>query len=194
MVAILRCQRITQSCPINKQRQFAFATNCTDFLQLCFGVGGAILGGLRNIHHARLYHVLVGCIIPMRLIRLSDFRRSQSAVRRGGQNNNLMPCRFNRTCFMHIQMSRIRAENTLIGAQNTPDYSQICLRAANQKMHINILSAARLLNQRRRTFAVGILAIACRLFHIGLHQTFQNTRMHPLRIITFKTNHFSLSF
>ena len=105
-----------------------------------------------------------------------------------------MPCRFNRTCFMHIQMSRIRAENTLIGAQNTPDYSQICLRAANQKMHINILSAARLLNQRRRTFAVGILAIACRLFHIGLHQTFQNTRMHPLRIITFKTNHFSLSF
>ena len=134
--------------------------------------------------------MFVCCIAPVCIVAVLDRFCCQFAVLCRRQDDNFMACCFNSTCFMHIQVTGIRTENTLMRTQDGCDDSHICLRTANQKMYIQIFFAASLFDQFSCSVTVRINAIAGCLFHICFHQSFQNSGVHTFCIVTFKTNHF----
>ena len=190
MVTAFCHQRITDSCTVNKQRQFTFAACFADCFQFCQCVCCTVFRGLRNINHTRLRDMFMCRIVPVGIIAILDGFCCQFAVRCCRQNDNLMACCFDRACFMGIQVACIRTEYPLMRAQNRRDHSHICLCTAHQKMHICIFSADNFFDQRSCSVAVGVNTVACSLFHICFHQSVQNSGMHAFCIVTFKTNHF----
>ena len=69
------------------------------------------------------------------------------------------------------------------------DNSGVGLRPSYQKMHINILPLASLLNQYSGFGTIDVFAIADSLFHIGLDKPLKDGRMRTYIIIALKLYH-----
>ena len=105
-----------------------------------------------------------------------------------------MAAGFHRAGLMHVDMPGGGAQHALMGTQDGGDHRHIGLGAAHQKMHGGLRGLAGRADQRPGALAVGVLAVAGGLLHIGAGQRLQDRRMRALHIITVKTDHIAAPF
>ena len=67
---------------------------------------------------------------------------------------------------MHVDVSGVRTQRTLVRAKNRCNNGGICLRAADEKMHVHVLATACFADLRARQIANFVLAVADSLHHI----------------------------
>ena len=97
----------------------------------------------------------------------------------------------NSTGLMRINMAGNSAVNSLMRTQGGADNRQVGLGAANEKMYVSVRAGEGFSNQFACFVAVWIKAVAVSLFHVGLHELFQDCRMAAFGVITVKTiSHF----
>ena len=92
----------------------------------------------------------------------------------------------NSTCFMGVDVAGNSAVNSLMRTQCGADNRQVGLGAANEKMHVSIRAGECLFNQFACFVAVGVKAVAVSLFHVGLHEFFEDCRMAAFGVVTVK--------
>ena len=165
-------------------------TDCFQFLLI---INRSILSRIGNIHHPRLNHVFRTGIIHMCLISCLNLLRCYLSFTAAWQCQYFMSCCLNCPRLMHIDMTAGSCQNSLIWPKNRTDNGRIGLCAANQKLHINILTAAGLTDQTSRLITIRIQPVSRGLIHICLYHTFQNLRMSAFCIITLKLYHCSTS-
>ena len=97
----------------------------------------------------------------------------------------------NSTGLMRINMAGNSAVNSLMRTQGSADNRQVGLGAANEKMYVSVRAGEGFSNQFACFVAVRVQAVAVGLFHISLHELFQDCGMAAFGVITVKTiSHF----
>ena len=93
----------------------------------------------------------------------------------------------NSTGLMRIDMAGNSAVNSLMRTQCGADNRQVGLGAANEKMHVSFRAGEGFSNQFACFVAIGVKAVAVSLFHVGLHEFFEDCRMAAFGVVTVKT-------
>ena len=99
-----------------------------------------------------------------------------------------------RAGLVDIDVSGIRPQRPLVGAQRRVDHRQIGLGAAHQEVNVNVLPAAFCPDFGRGSRAVFVLAIAQGLLHVGGDQPLQHFFMAALAVIIVEIDHVPRSF
>ena len=127
-----------------------------------------------------LFHMSNHCIT-------CTFRRKLAVFRRKGKH--LMTSMFDSTGFMHIDMAGIGTQDTLIRAKDRRDDCNICLGTSYKEMYISLRCPTDISDKSGCLLAIYVFSISGSLLKIGLYQSFQNSRMRSLAVITLKLNH-----
>ena len=108
-----------------------------------------------------------------------------------GQRQYAVTYMLNRTGLVGVDMTGNSAVNSLMRTQGSADNRQVGLSAANEKMYVSVRAGEGFSNQFACFVAVRVQAVAVSLFHIGLHEFFEDCRMAAFGVITVKTiSHF----
>ena len=102
----------------------------------------------------------------MRQIGVFHLLCGDLAVRGGGQRQHFVTRRFHRAGLVHVDVSGVRTQRTLVRAKNRCNNGGIRLRAADEKMHVHVLATACFADLRARQIANFVLAVADSLHHI----------------------------
>ena len=159
-----------------------------DAFQLVFRVNRAVFGRMRDIDHAREYHVVVARVRVERLHIVAQVVRVELAVlMRNGQH--LVSGGLNRAGFVGVYVAAARRHDALIRAQECVDDDHIGLRAAGEEVNLSLRAGTRLFDFFCRRGGKFIVPVAGNRFHIGFHQMFQNFGVCAVTVIVFKKQH-----
>ena len=106
-----------------------------------------------------------------------------------GNPQHLVAGGFHGTGLVDIDVSGVRTQCSLVGAQGGINHSHIGLGSAHQKMDGNILPATFLPDFGGGSSAIRILAIAGGLHHIDCKQPLHHLFMAAFAVIVVKINH-----
>ena len=95
---------------------------------------------------------------------------------------------------MGVDMAGIGADDALIGFENGGDDNLIGLGAAGEKLNGGLGEAAGPADQVLGPLTVVVLSVSGGLLQVGGEETFQNFRMGPFAVVTFKAQHLQSSF
>ena len=85
-----------------------------------------------------------------------------------GQCQHFMPCSFNRTGFMYVNMAGVSSYDTLMRSEGCGNHRHICLCAAYQELNLSILTFAKDSDDAPGAHAMRIHTMAHSLLKIGL--------------------------
>ena len=122
-------------------------------------------------------------------VRCLHLRGADFAVGCRGKREYLVTGRLHSARLVHVDVSRFRAQRALVRAQNRRNHRRVRLRAADEEVHVDVVSAARRADLGARRVADLVLAVADSLHQIRVTKPLENLRMAALRIITVKVNH-----
>ena len=129
-VAGRRGQAVAQACSVDKERYVVALAGGIYVGKLLLAVDGAYLGREREIHHARLHHVLWAVLVNVVENGLLNLLCGDYSLM-VRQSQYLVPSVLNGSSFMHIDVPSVGADNTLIRAQQRSDDSGIGLSATH---------------------------------------------------------------
>ena len=117
---------------------------CITYLPQCFQfllrIQCTIFCRLRNIDHTRLYHMWI-CLITKESFHVRCNTGSFQLAKLARNRNYFMSCCFNRTSFMHRNMTTFTGNHTLIVTKQCFNDSLVCLRSTNKKLYFSIFTA-----------------------------------------------------
>ena len=177
-VAFRARQRAAQPCAVHKQQQSVLVADLTQGFQLAQAVYRADFRRLADVKQPREHHMLI------RVARADlrhALRNDLSLFRLAGQN--LVPRRFQRAGFMHMDVSRRRTDCRLIRTQERGKRNDVCGRSARHHMHLRLRLTAFFPNQLSGAQAVFIQTVAAGMLQIGFKQTLHHQRMRALAVI-----------
>ena len=178
-------ERVRQARAVKEERHAVCAADFADGGQLRARVERAVLRRVRDIDHAGHHHVVAVLIVRIGRKTRSDSLRREFPVH-GRQREYLVPAALDRASLVQRDVSRLRRNDALIGAQHRRNHRHVRLRPACEEVDFRIGRAARCADFFTRRLGKFIAAVARRLHHIRLDETLQNRRVRPLHIVRRK--------
>ena len=93
---------------------------------------------------------------------------------------------FNRACFMHADMARMRGQYRLMRAKRRSDHGHIRLGASHKKMHIGFGRVTERPHPFAGARAVIVGTVAVGLFSVCTRERLKHPRMRALAVIIFE--------
>ena len=181
-------QAIAQTGAVDKQRQAVFTAGVVQGGQLRLGVQRAALGGVGDVHHARLDDMLGGLVVFVPLHIVPHLLCGDLAVG-GGQGDDLVACGLDGPGLMAVDVAADGGQHALPWPQDGGDDGGVGLGAAHQEVDVGLRGAAGGFDLLPRGLAVLVLAVAHGLDHVGLGQPDHDRGMRALQIITVEIDH-----
>ena len=160
----------------------AHIRNLPHFL-LC--IQGSIFCRMRNIYHARKYHMFIISICIIILNILFQYRSlNLTILLRNLQHfiSRILDC----PCLVYADMTCISSHHAFVILQHRSNHHRIGLCTAHKKLNFSFRTLTRLLNFFFGACTIDIISITRKAFQIRFCQTFQNLWMRSCNIITFK--------
>ena len=183
-------KRIAQPRAVDEEVQSQFLACQVNITQLRAVVDRAQLGGHGDVDHCGLRDML---IVIQHCRRHADLARADAPVA-ALEGDALMPRAFHRARFVDVDMPRVSAEDGFIRAKRRGNHGHVCLRAADEEMHVRIRAGKRLAHGVSGFGAVGVRAVAGVLFEVHFIQAQENRRVAALGVIVVQANHHGLPF
>ena len=188
ILKIRRRQAVAQTRPVQEKRKVISAAYFINAAQLAAGVQGSIFGGMGDVHHSRMDHVLVGVIREEVAYEPLDVLRTDLAVLLR-DIQNLMAGIFNGACLVNAHVSGGGRHYALPGLQERVDHQLIGLGASGQEGDLRLAHAARFPDLLSCGSGKRIRAVSGHLLSVGRNETLQDLFKGAFGIITFKSQH-----
>lgn len=165
-VILGRREGATDTRTINKEEQSILLAESLDGRQLRLGIHGANLGGVGNVHQARLGHVWE---VPVVVEGLGDGRRRQLAIFRH-DIDDLMAARLDCTRLSRDNVAGAGSNDCLVRTETGGDGNSIGRRAAGNEKYADVLASEMIADVMFGLLAKGVAAVSYFLAAIALEQ------------------------
>ena len=116
----------------------------------------------------------------------ADLLSGQLAVI-GGQGQHAVTNVLNCACLVCVDVAGNGAVDSLMRTQGSADNGQVCLGAANEKVHVGIRAGEGFFDKLACFVTVGVKTVAVGLLHVGLDKFFEDCRMAAFCIVAVET-------